>query len=106
MRKKIKEFLINAWDEIEYLLRLLCGKPTPMKRFMMVLIIGGALAVANIYFVVSSIYNMGVSDAKKQFLEVQHIETLKLQQSKKDSIKSIKNYELKIKSNEYEQSNR
>ncbi|GAB6013637.1 TraL conjugative transposon family protein, partial [Viscerimonas tarda] len=77
-----------------------------MKRFMMVLIIGGALAVANIYFVVSSIYNMGVSDAKKQFLEVQHIETLKLQQSKKDSIKSIKNYELKIKSNEYEQSNR
>ncbi|GHT11675.1 hypothetical protein FACS189426_13900 [Bacteroidia bacterium] len=106
MRKKIKEFLINAWDEIEYRLRLLCGRPTPMKRFMMVLIIGGALAVANIYFVVSSIYNMGVSDAKKQFLEVQHIETLKLQQSKKDSIKSIKNYELKIKSNEYEQSNR
>jgi hypothetical protein len=90
MRTKIKEFLINAWDEIEYSLRLLCGKPTPMKRFITVLIIGGALAVANIYFVVSSIYNMGVSDAKKQFLEVQHIETLKLQQSKNDSIKSIK----------------
>ena len=91
LKKKIKDFLSNAWDEIEYGLRLLCGKPTPMKRFITVLIIGGALAVANIYFVVSSIYNMGVSDAKKQFLEVQHIETLKMQQSKNDSIKSIKN---------------
>jgi hypothetical protein len=93
MKKKIREFLINAWEEIEYRLQLLCGKPTPMKRFVMVLIIGGALAVANIYFVVSSIYNMGVSDAKKQFLEMQHIETLKLQQSKNDSINSIKNEE-------------
>ncbi|GHT41995.1 hypothetical protein FACS189437_09560 [Bacteroidia bacterium] len=100
MRKKIKEFLINAWDEIEYRLRLLCGKPTPMKRFVMVLIIGGALALANIYFVVSSIYNMGVNDAKKQFLEVQHIETLKLQQSKKDSINILNQKEY-----EYEQSN-
>jgi hypothetical protein len=98
LRTKIKDFLINAWDEIEYRLRLLCGKPTPMKRFMIVLIIGGALAVANIYFVVSSIYNIGVSDAKKQFLEVQHIETLKLQ---KDSINILNQKEY-----EYEQSNR
>jgi ABC-type lipoprotein release transport system permease subunit len=102
LRTKIKDFLINAWYEIEYGLRLLCGKPTPMKRFIMVLIIGGTLAVANIYYVVSSIYNMGVHDAKKQFLEVQHIETLQLQQSKNDSIKSIKNYELRIKNKEYE----
>jgi ABC-type lipoprotein release transport system permease subunit len=86
LKTKIREFLINAWYEIEYGLRLLCGKPTPMKRFIMVLIIGGTLVVVHIYYVVSSIYNMGVHDAKKQFLEVQHIETLKLQQSKNDSI--------------------
>jgi hypothetical protein len=101
MRKKIKDFLINAWDEIEYRLRLLCGKPTPMKRFVIVLIIGGALAVVHIYFVVSSIYNMGVSDAKKQFIELQHIETLKLQQTKNDSINILNQKEY-----EYEQSNR
>jgi hypothetical protein len=98
LRTKIKEFLTNAWDEIGYRLRLLCGKPTPMKRFVIVLIIGGILTVVNIYFVVSSIYNMGVSDAKKQFLEVQHIETLKLQ---KDSINILNQKEY-----EYEQSNR
>jgi hypothetical protein len=39
-----------------------------------------------------------VSDAKKQFLEVQHIETLKLQ---KDSINILNQKEY-----EYEQSNR
>jgi len=93
LREKIKEFLTNAWDEVEYRLRLLCGKPTPMKRFIMVLVLGGALAVVHIYFVVSSIYNMGVCDAKNHFLKLQHIETLKLQQTKNDSIKSIKNKE-------------
>jgi hypothetical protein len=94
-RIKIRDFLTHACGEISYGLRMLCGKPTPMKRFITVLIIGGALAVANIYFVVSSIYNMGVSDAKNKFLELRHIETLELQQSKKDSIESIKNHELK-----------
>ncbi|MDR0873131.1 MAG: TraL conjugative transposon family protein [Prevotellaceae bacterium] len=98
LRTKIRDFLTNAWYEIKYRLRLLCGRPTPMKRFVTVLVIGGALAVANIYFVVSSIYNMGVSDAKKQFLEVRHIETLKLQ---KDNINILNQTEY-----EYEQSNR
>ena len=82
---KIKEFLVNVWDEVEYCLRLMCGKPTPMKRFIVVLIIGGALAVANIYFVVSSIYNIGKRDAEKEFLQLQHIETPELQYLK-DSI--------------------
>ena len=89
MKEKIKEFLINAWDEIEYRLKCLCGQPTPMKRFIAILIIGGTLAVANIYFVVSSIYNTGKRDAEKEFMELQHIESLKLQNS--DSINSIKN---------------
>lgn len=94
---KIRDFLTVARDETGYRLRLLCGKPTPMKRFVMVLVTGGTLAVVNVYFVVSSIYNMGVHDAKKQFLEVQHIETLKLQQSKNDSINILnqKKYEYK-----------
>ena len=96
LKKKIKDFLSNAWDEIEYGLRLLCGQPSPMKRFVAVLIIGGALATANLYFVVSSIYNIGKSDAEKEFLKLQHIETLKLQsQQKNDSINNLnsKNYE-------------
>jgi hypothetical protein len=90
LRTKIKDFLINAWYEIEYGLRLLCGKPTPMKRFIMVLIIGGTLAVVHIYYVVSSIYNMGVHDAKKEFMQLQHIEAIELQKHN-DTIQSIHN---------------
>jgi uncharacterized membrane protein YphA (DoxX/SURF4 family) len=90
LRTKIKDFLITIWDEIECGLRLLCGRPTPMKRFIIVLIIGGALAIANIYFIVNSIYNMGVNDAKKEFMQLQHIETIELQKHN-DTIQSIHN---------------
>jgi hypothetical protein len=94
LKTKIKEFLINAWDEIDYALRRLCGRPTPMKRFLTVLIMGSALAVANIYFVVSSIYNMGKYDAEKKFIELQHIKAIELQKQN-DSINILnqKKYE-------------
>jgi hypothetical protein len=95
MKKKIVDFISNAWDEIEYGLRMLCGKPSPMKRFVMVLIIGGALSVAYLYTLVSSIYNIGKRDAENEFLKLQHIESLKLQS---DSINILNKQEY-----EYEQ---
>ena len=96
MRKKIRKYLTNIWDNIEYRLRLLCGKPSPIKQFMTVLIIGIVLTVANIYFVVSSVYHIGKRDAEKEFITLQHIETLKLH-SKNDSINIFnqKEYEYK-----------
>jgi hypothetical protein len=86
--------LTNAWDEIEYGLRLLCGRPSPMKRFIAVLVIGGALAAANLYFVVSSIYSIGKRDAEREFLRLQHIESLKLQSDSINNSNS-KSYEYK-----------
>jgi hypothetical protein len=91
LRKKVVEFVSGAWGEIEYGLRCLCGRPSPMKRFITVLTIGGVLAVVNIYFVANSIYNMGKRDAEKKFLELQHIEPVELPFSK-DSIHSNKNF--------------
>jgi hypothetical protein len=35
--------------------------------------------VANIYFVVSFIYNIGKRDTKKEFIELQHIKSIELQ---------------------------
>ena len=90
MKKKIRELLENIWDEIEYCLRLLCGQPSPMKRFIIVVIIGGSLSVAFICTLVNSIYNIGANDARKEFLELQHIEQSKLLQE--DSTLSIKKY--------------
>jgi len=96
MKKKIFEFLTSVWDAAEYRLRLLCGKPSPMKRFIVVLILGGALSLFFIYTLVSSIYNIGVQDAKKEFMELQHIEGVKLQ-SENESINILNQ-----KENEYE----
>jgi hypothetical protein len=93
-KKKIRDFLSNAWDEIEYRLRLLCGRPSPMKRFITVLIIGIAMSIGYFWLVVSSIYNIGKRDAEREFLRLQHIETLKLQSDSINSSNS-KNYEYK-----------
>ena len=63
LTEKIMDFSSNAWGEIEYSLRMLCGKPRPAKRLVMALIAVGTPAVVYIYFVVSSIYNMGVNSS-------------------------------------------
>ena len=76
LRGKIKEFLVNAYDELKYCIRLLCGKPTPLKRFVIVLVIGGILSIAYTCILVSSIYSIGKRDAKKEFLKLQHIQPI------------------------------
>ncbi|MCL2738346.1 MAG: TraL conjugative transposon family protein [Bacteroidales bacterium] len=81
MATGIKHALAHAGDAVEHRLRLLCGKPTPMKRFILVLVIGMALAIANVWFVISSIYNIGRGET--ELMKVQHIEALRLQ---KDSV--------------------
>ena len=91
LRKKAVEFVSGAWGEIEYGLRCLCGRPSPIKRFIVAVTVGGVLAIANIYFIASSIYNMGKRDAERKFLELQHIEPVEWPLSK-DSIHSNKNF--------------
>ncbi|GHT63659.1 hypothetical protein FACS189451_10640 [Bacteroidia bacterium] len=98
IQTKIKERLSDFVDWIEYGLRRLYGKPTLMKQFIIVLILGSLLSVFSIYTLVSSIYNMGRHSAEQKFMELQHIETLQLQQ-KNDSINLLKQ-----KMYEYEQS--
>jgi hypothetical protein len=100
LRKKVVEFVSDAWGEIEYGLRCLCGRPSPVKRFIAVLTVGGVLAVANIYFVANSIYRMGKRDAEREFLQVEHIKRLEWQPVNSDSINNQVN-----KKYEYEQSN-
>jgi hypothetical protein len=97
LRKKVVEFMSDAWGEIEYGLKCLCGRPSPVKRFIAVLTVGGVLAVANIYFVANSIYNMGKRDAEKEFLKMEHIKRLDWQPVNSDSINNQlnKKYEYK-----------
>ena len=85
MNKDVKNSFIN---EIDKRLKRLCGKPSPTKRLIIVLVVGVVLAAANIYFVVSSIHTIGKNDAKKEFLKIQHIEGLKIPGN--DSINFLK----------------
>lgn len=100
MKKKIVDFLSNVWEEITYNLKCFCGGLTPVKRLIIVLVIGGILSIAYIYTLVSSICNIGKQDAGKEYMELQHIEILKLQQ-KQDSINILNQQEY-----EYEQSDK
>jgi len=74
-KSKIKIFLINAWEEFKYNLGYCLGQLTPIRRFMLVLIFGGALGTAYICILYKAVYNIGKRDAERQFLEIRHIES-------------------------------
>ena len=90
MKEKIKDFLISIWDEITYGLKCACGEPTPLKRFIAVLIIGMILGLGYFYSIISSIYNMGKNDAQQEFMEIKHIQKLELPYKSNDSINLLK----------------
>jgi hypothetical protein len=87
-----------VWSETEKRLKRLCGRPSPVKRLVAVLVTGGLFAAANIYFVVSSIYQIGKNDTENELLKMQHIERLELPESQL----KINNDELKIDNDEFE----
>jgi len=78
---KIRELFSNAVDWMEYGLRRLYGKPSMMKQFIIVVILGSVLSVFSIYSVVSSIYNIGRMDAQKEFMDIKHAGHLELPSS-------------------------
>ena len=91
LQKKIRELAADVWDETAYSLKLLCGRPSPMKRMCAMLLVCGILAAVNLWYVASSIYNMGKRDTERNFVEIEHIQPFELLQSKEsiDSIHSV-----------------
>ena len=65
---------------------------SPLTRVLLVLIIGGALFVFSTYYILHSMYNLGVRTATREFLHQQQAEN---EQLKQDSINNLKfeNYE-------------
>jgi hypothetical protein len=84
---KIFEFLSDAMGEITYSLRCLCGKPSPMKRFIMVVVAGTAMGIASFCILVSSIYKLGHDNAQK---EIPNLNTVRQLNLKTDSITILK----------------
>jgi len=85
MKMKVKEF---SKSKIEFYLRRICGRPSPTKRLVIVLLVCVKLAAINIYFLFSSVYSIGKNDAQKDLLQIEHIEGLKIPRN--DSINLLK----------------
>jgi hypothetical protein len=96
MKKNIlKETASDVRDSLECGLRAVCGKPSPEKRLVIVLIILAILSVTSVSVLVRSIYNIGKRDA--ELIHIEHLKQLELKRSA-DSINLIEN----IKNKDYE----
>jgi hypothetical protein len=65
--------LRDMWSEINYGLRCLCGKPSPLKRLLAVSILVIIFGGLNLYIVICSIYNCGKRDALQDLREMQQL---------------------------------
>jgi len=83
---KIKEKVILG-EHIEFFFRRLCGKPSPEKRLITVVIIVLLLAGINIYISVYYIGSIIKNDARKEYMEMEHIKPLEISN---DSINKFK----------------
>jgi hypothetical protein len=88
MKEFIGELFYCIGQEISYRLRLICGKPSPMKRFIFVLGCCTMLGIVSIYMTVHSIHSIGKQDT--ELMHIEHIEQLEIQYSN-DSIKDRRN---------------
>lgn len=76
---------IQEWAEDK--LRQLCGRITPGKRLVVILVMFLFFGGMSIYITVSSIYNMGKRDGQQ--LQIEHLGRLPMET--KDSINLINN---------------
>ena len=84
----MKNIIKELGYSIEDFLKRICGEITPEKRLTVILVMLLVFTVANIYFTVSSIYNWGKENARKEQLQIEHIRRLEL---RKDSINNKSN---------------
>ncbi|KAA6340811.1 hypothetical protein EZS27_011356 [termite gut metagenome] len=93
MKEFIGELFYCIGQEISYRLRLVCGKPSPMKRFLLVLGCCTVLGIVFIYMTVHSIHSIGKSDTGKELIETGRMKPLRIapaNDSMNDSINLLK----------------
>lgn len=89
MIKKIQEKLVAIADRMEEGLRLLLGRITPDGRIIIILAMLFLFGGGSIYMTVSSIYNMGKKNGRRQ-VQIEHINRPETEHRQKaDSINQI-----------------
>ena len=80
---------VNEW--LEDILRGLLGRMTPDRRVILIVTMLIVFSGLSIYMTVSSIYNLG--EDKGEQMQIEQIESLKLQQQQRDSINNLNHYQ-------------
>jgi hypothetical protein len=80
---------VNEW--LEDILRSLLGRMTPDRRVILIVTMLIVFSGLSIYMTVSSIYNLG--EDKGEQMQIEQIESLKLQQQQRDSINNLNHYQ-------------
>lgn len=79
---------VNEW--LEDILRGLLGRMTPDRRVILIVTMLIVFTGLSIYMTISSIYNLGKD--KGEQMQIEQIESLKLQQHQRDSINQENNF--------------
>ena len=74
MKEKIKNAISRLEHKTAGVLYRLCGGLSPIKRFVIVLILGVAFLSAYAYVLISSIYNLGRRSVEIELLRMQEFE--------------------------------
>ncbi|WP_291528641.1 TraL conjugative transposon family protein [Bacteroides sp. UBA939] len=76
--KYLKHILKEIGYSINDFLRRICGGLSPDARLIVILSMLLVFTIGNLYFSISTIYNWGHTDGRKEIPEVQHIEGLEI----------------------------
>lgn len=85
----MRKYIVKVQDWVDDNLRRLCGRITPEKRLVVLLIMFLFFGITSVYIFVSAIYNIGKNEGRQ--IEIEHIQMLELQ--KRDSINQSKFYD-------------
>jgi cell division protein FtsB len=89
--EKKRNFLQQIQHRADRWVENTASRFSPLGRVLFVLILGGGLFVFSTYFILDSMYNLGVRAATRELLQQQEAENQELQQENDKS--TIKNYE-------------
>lgn len=66
----MRKLFIQARDFLDDGLRRMCGRLSPEKRVIAIVVMAVAFAVINFYMIFSAIYNIGREDARREIIEI------------------------------------
>lgn len=66
----MRKLFIQARDFLDDGLRRMCGRLSPEKRVIAIVVMAVVFAVINFYMIFSAIYNIGREDARREMIEI------------------------------------